>query len=274
MKKISVFSFFFFFVACGDYRDLQKETQNACYFNVKYGFVVKWDQLPIPIYVHESTPRLSRDNFVYAMDMWNESWNYYTQGGGRLFELVGDANMEYIPSNLDDGGDGINIFFLDRKHKILRSHQQGSTQIRNYFSGSIVEADIIINNVNYRYFYEKEDFDHSAYTNVPKLSTARSLASTVNLSFWKRFVYSFNTFLDFLAFWERKHKRFPAAKKVPISNKQVDFLSLSLHELGHVAAVTHIEDRNSIMYFELEKGQIRRNISDIELANLACGYLQ
>ena len=262
-------AFLFVFVSCG-YTNMEWGAQQSkCNFRVDRGFVVKWGELPIPVYIHESMSTLARKNFLYAMDMWNESWNYYT-GTGRLFELIGEVQMNYS-LNRDVDGDGVNIVFLDKRHRMLDSHQQGTTHIRNYFGGAIYDADIVMNNVDYIYYYEKEDFDYSEYTQVPELSTARSLASTTPRSFWKRFLYAFQSFLDFLTFWKKKEPR-GLARDSHISKREVDFISLSLHELGHLGAMVHIEGQPSIMNPELGRGQIRRDIREIELSKLACGY--
>ncbi len=269
MKHIVLLIVLFLCVGCG-LSNFHGGGQNRCNFRVDRGFIVRWGELPVPIYIHETVPTVTRKNFTYAVDMWNESWNYYTRKG-HLFELIGEVSLDSIPDK-DDSGDGINIVFLDKKHNILLTKQQGSTHIRNYFGGSIIEGDIIVNNVDYEYFYEEESFDYSVYTKVPKLSSSRSLASTSPQSFWKQFLYAFQSFLDFVSFWKKKKTRAPTAVTPKISKSQVDFISLSLHELGHLGALVHIENKDGIMNSGLRKGQIRRDIRDIELASLACGY--
>ena len=271
MKESFLIFVLFLYVSCG-YLPLGGDGQNDCSFRVDRGFVVKWRELPIPVYIHQSVSNISRKNFVYAMDMWNESWNYHT-GRGRLFELIGEVQMIYVPTK-NDPGDGINILFLDRQNNFLAVHQQGTTHIRNSFGGAIYEGDIIINNIHYEYHYETDVFDYSVYTKVPQLSTKRSFASTSPKTFWTQFLYAFQSFLDFFAFWKEKHFRVPAAKTPQFSNKKVDFISLSLHELGHLAAMVHIDNVSSIMNSHLKKGQIRRDIGEIELSKLACGYTQ
>ena len=270
MKKIGFFSFIVFtFVSCG-FQGLQTGTKNTCHFRVDRGFSVKWETLPVLVYVHESVPDISRKNFMYAVDMWNESWNYHI-GKGKLFDLVGEVQIRHIPGK-NSPEDGVNVFFLDRQYKILHAHQQGTTHIRNYFGGSIYEADIIVNNIDHKFHYEKNSFNYSVYTKVPKLSTERFLASTSSDSFWKHFLYAFKTILNFFAFWKDKDTRGPSARKVPILKTEVDFISLAIHELGHLAGMVHIENTPSVMNPKLKKGQIRRDIGEIALDSLACGY--
>ncbi len=271
MKIIFLFLITFVFVSCG-FQGLETGNRDMCYFRVDRGFSVKWDSLPISVYIHESVPEISRKNFIYAVDMWNESWNYYT-GKGLLFDLIGEVQLKHVPGkNAPD--DGANVLFLDKRYKILSAHQQGTTHIRNYFGGSIYEADIIVNNIDYEFYYERKQIDYSVYTKVPKLSTERFLASTSPKSFWRQFIYVFKSVLNFFAFWKSDDDRSPSARKVPISNREVDFISLALHELGHLGAMAHIEDTPSIMNPKLSKGQIRRDIGKIELSKLACGYVE
>ena len=268
MTRIFLFSIFFLCVSCG-YTALEGGSQNECNFRLDRGFVVKWKEFPIPVYIHESVPEISRDNFIYAMDMWNESWNYRT-GKGQVFELIGEVQMDRIP-NKEGSEDGINIVFLDNRHNILKSFQQGSTYLRNYFGGSIYEVDIVVNNIDYTYYYERKSFDYSVYTKVPELSSGRSLASTSPESFWRQFLYAFQSFLNFLTFWKKDVSRIPA-RNTQISKKEVDFISLLLHELGHSIALVHIDHKPSIMNSKLRKGQIRRDIGEMELGSLTCGY--
>ena len=148
MKIIGLFIVIFSFVSCG-FKGLETGNQDVCYFRVDRGFTVKWETLPIAVYIHESVPEISRKNFIYAIDMWNESWNYYTEQGV-LFELMGEVELEHIPGRTAPE-DGVNVLFLDKEYKILNSHQQGTTHIRNYFGGSIYEGDIILNNIDYTF---------------------------------------------------------------------------------------------------------------------------
>ena len=269
MTRIFLFSLFFSFVSCG-YLQLEEGERTACNFQVDRGFEVKWSSLPISVYIHESVPEISRRNFIYAMDMWNESWNYYT-GDGRIFEFIGSVQVAHIPGT-DGSIDKKNLLFLDREHGVLAFPKQGSTLIYNNWGGGISEGDIILNNIHFKYYYEKDLFDYSVYTKVPELSTKRSLASTTPQSLWMQFLYAFQSALDFLAFWKRDISRAPDARKIPISKKEVDFISLALHELGHLSAMVHIDHVESIMNAKLQKGQIRRDITEIELASLKCGY--
>ena len=267
MIKMFLYFVLFLCVSCG-YVGVGEWEENSCNFRVDRGFVVKWKDLPIPLYIHNSTPEQARENFIYAVDMLNESWNYYS-GKGLLFELIGEVETA-IPTR-ENSEDDINIFFVDQEHGLLSPMQQGSTLTRNYFGGTMYEADIVVNNIHHRYHYETGDFDYSTYTNVPKLSTSRLLASTSSRSFWQQFLYAFQSFLDFFSsFWKKKKGRIPAAREPQIPNNKIDAISLCLHELLHLSALLH--DTDGIMQETLAAGTIRRNITERELSKLACGY--
>ena len=267
MIKILLYFILFLCVSCG-YVGMEEGERDSCNFRVDRGFVVKWKELPTPVYIHPSVPGIARKNFIYAMDMLNESWNYYS-GKGRLFELIGEVETA-VPTK-ENSEDDVNIFFVDQKHGILSSLQQGSTLTRNYFGGTMYEADIIVNNIHFRYHYERGDFDYSTYTNVPELSTSRSLASTSSRSFWQQFLYAFQSFLDFFSsFWKKTPDRVPSAQQPQIPKNKTDAISLYLHELLHFDALLH--EKKGIMQETLAEGTIRRDITEIELSRLACGY--
>ena len=267
MIKILLYLLLFLCISCG-YVGTEEGERDSCNFRVDRGFVVKWKELPIPVYIHQSVPDIARKNFVYAMDMLNESWNYYS-GKGRLFELIGEVETA-VPTK-ENSEDDVNIFFVDQKYGLLSSMQQGSTLTRNYFGGTMYEADVIVNNIHHRYHYERGSFDYSAYTNVPELSTSRSLASTSSRSFWGQFLYAFQSFLDFFSdFWRKKQDRVPSAQQPQIPKNKIDAISLYLHELLHLSALLH--EKKGIMQETLAGGKIRRDITEIELSRLACGY--
>ena len=272
MKKTCFFIFLLFNVSCGSgsLPFVGGTGQNECNFRVHRGFVVKWENLPIPVYIDSSVSQLTQENIYYSIDMWNSAWNYKT-GRGRLFELIGKAHVDYLPND-KAANDDTNIVFLDRKYRLLSSHQQGVTNVRSDLIRGIHDGDIIFNNVDFRFFYEQEAIDYSAYTKVPKFAEHRRLASSSPASFMTNFFNSIKSFLRFFAFWlEKPSPRDPSRKK-QIPQSQLDFISLALHELGHLAALVHIDNVPSIMNSTLRKGQIRRNIGDIELNSLSCEY--
>ena len=257
-------------LSCGYTTISDLGSPDNCRFRADRGFIIKWRDLPIPIYTHTSLPPLTRKNFIYALDIWNEAWNYHTSRGP-LFELMGGTDVHYNP--LQEGAwDEINIIYLDQKYYFLDKEKQATTYTNNAFGGIMLEADIIFNGIHQKWYYEKEDFDYLAWTKVPALSTARYLASVSTESFWKRFLYAFQGALDFLAFWRKKMERVPSSDRSNIGRNESDFISVAIHELGHHAGLGHIDDRKSIMNTRLLVGTTRRDIGEFELASLACGY--
>jgi len=243
---------------------------NACDFRVDRGFTVKWSSLPVPLYVHNEVHSAAYKHFVYAVDIWNESWNDSTLGSGRLFEIMGEQSLSFSPADEEASNDKKNMLFLDTDMGLLLPKQQGSTFIRNYWGGSIFDADITINGVDYRFYYEDGPIDYFVYTKVPKLSAERFLASTVSDTFWSRFLGFFKALWYFLI---QKPTRTLSSSRSGISKREVDLISLYIHELGHLAGLVHIETSiDNIMYPHLAYGQIRRSIGERELRSLKCNY--
>lgn len=277
MKLFFLFSLLLYLCSCGSgpgsnsIATLEGGERNECYFRLDRGYVIKWKNLPIPVYIHNSTSEVTERNMTYAVDIWNESWHYYA-GKGRLFELMGSINQE-AP---DKSGDGINMIFIDNDMSLLNNRQQGTTQIRNKFGGDIFDADIIINNIDHDYFYEHESYNYRAHTPLSKLDNSRFLASSVSDSFWNRLVNIFKPLLNKLFFWKKTKKRSPDRER-QIQSYEIDFISLAIHELGHTAGLVHIEPHkisDSIMNPQLRRGLIRRDISDRELNYMSCNYFQ
>ena len=277
LMKIHLFPFLLFLSACGSYfphsgkhfPTKEGVSRNECYFRVNRGYVVRWKNLPIPVYIHKNVNSTANKNILYAIDIWNQSWHFHT-GKGSLFEPIGPVNQN-VP---DASGDGINLFFMDNKLKLLSSTQQGTTFIRHEFGGSIYDADIIINNIHFDYFYENDSFDYTLHAKGPVSSYSRSLASSLPSSFWSSFISMFKALLKAVFFWKKPKGRSPDSES-KISKQQIDFISLTIHELGHLSGLVHIDpytSSNSIMNPELSRGAIRRDIKDQELNYLACHY--
>ena len=277
MKLYFIFPLLLYLCSCGSglgsegFPTLEGDERNKCYFKLDRGYVIKWKNLPIPIYIHNSTSALVEKNMAYAVDIWNQSWHYHT-GKGAIFELMGTANQE-AP---DKSGDGINMLLIDNDMNLLTIKQQGTTMMRNKFGGTIFDADIIINNIDHDYFYENESFDYIAHTPLSKLNHSRSLASSVSDSLWNRFLNLLKPLLSKLFFWKKTEERSPDRER-QIQSYEIDFISLAVHELGHVTGLVHIEPYkldNNIMNPKLRRGIFRRDISDTELDYISCNYFQ
>ena len=245
--------------------------EDECNFQTRFGHTIRWKKLPVPIYVHESVPSKARKNLEYAVDIWNEAWNYRS-GEGLLFEIMGQTTKT-MP---DRFGDGVNVFYYhaDKEVKIaITPGEQGVTRVQ-VFATNIKDGDIVINGLYHKFHYEKSLDDYSLYTNVPSLSTARTIASTSNYSFWQNWLTALKSFMKKLIFWQKTPlPRGPASKKKRISHRKVDFISLSLHELGHLIGLMHEKkEKQNIMFSKLATGKLRRRIQDIDIERVACSY--
>ncbi len=275
VEKIILILLCFFLYSCGYYTSTYEVGE--CNFRLDRGFVIKWDTLPIPVFVHKTFPSVARNNILHCVNIWNESWNHHTSAG-RLFEVMGDTDGE-VSQNVEGGfssADKMNLIFFDRRYKILESALQGTTRIQNSFGGSIYDGDIVFNGIHFDYFYEDSDMNYSEYTGVPPLSTARFLASSRTPSFWTSWLLGFYSLLDALMFWKkdisRDISRLPSSKS--IKKDEVDFLSLCMHEFGHLSGLVHNDkEKGNIMNSSLAKGQIRRVIDKMNLSSLSCSYL-
>ena len=273
MKMYFILPLLLYLCSCGsgtnDIATSDGNERNECFFRVDRGYIIKWKSFPIPVYIHYSTSPGTKKNMEYAMDIWNNSWHYYT-GKGALFESMGSAEQK-VP---DRSGDGVNVVFIDDHMNLLSYKQQGTTQIRNKFGGNIYDADITINNIDHDYFYEGNSFDYMAYTPAYKLNSSRLLASSINESFWDRLLYILKPVIKLLFFWQKKEERKPDQDQ-KIQRHEIDFISLAIHELGHLAGLVHIENSHisdSIMNPKLGRGIIRREIRDQELDYISCNY--
>ncbi len=277
MKLYFIVPLLLYLCSCGPSSELgggiptiEGNERNDCYFRLDRGYVIKWKSLPIPVYIHNSTTETTNKNMKYAIDIWNNSWHYHS-GKGALFELMGSIEQ----SAPDRSGDGINMVFIDNNMKLLNHKQQGTTQIRNKFGGNIYDADITINNIDHDYFYEDNSFDYIAYTPISRLTQSRSLASSTTDSFWNRLLEIFKPLLKILFFWQTTEDRSPD-RELTIGSHEIDFISLAIHELGHLAGLVHIEYSHisdSIMNPQLKRGMVRREISNTELSYMSCNYL-
>ena len=271
--KLTLLILMMFQTGCAIY-DTTPGYQNECNFQVKGNRVVRWKKRPIPVYVHKSLSSPAYHNFSYAVDIWNSTWNHHTGGGGRLFDFVGDVEFDYPFQSPKTSRDKINtLFYLnDEARGVFFKNEQGATLLKsNGLTGTIYDADILVNGLNNDFFYEDDQFDYSVYTNVPGLSAARGLASWAGRpSLWSRILGLFDFLKKFLF---KKPDRQVAARRPRISLKESDFISFAIHELGHLAGLMHMQSsRNNVMYSHLTVGQIRRNIDEGALHSLSCVY--
>ena len=56
------------------------------------------------------------------------------------------------------------------------------------------------------------------------------------------------------------------------NNNKVDFISLAVHEIGHLLGLGHTEDKRDIMYKILDEGVLKRQPSKKNIEQIKCGY--
>ena len=84
--------------------------------------------------------------------------------------------------------------------------------------------------------------------------------------FGKVFYTLLNLFLIFSIFGGKKYPRALSSAEPKIPGNLVDAISLNLHESLHLVGLTHDEeDAGNIMYPDLSRGQVRREINEKEM---------
>lgn len=288
---------------------LYEGQKDACGFAVSQytGNGLRWDtsKFPISFYIHESVPLEAHKNFISATEHWNIAWEEFLLDQGvepfLLFSIV-DKNSQYSGS---PGNDTYNVlFFITDKFSNYvtktsstsgKSNIQAVTAMMSSPGGDIKDTDIIVNNENFRYFYD-ENYDEDILLSKKEIANNRRVASSMSEGFWFRFKQQIQAWFNFLLkpFKKKKALRQIAKKSSRVPRDRVDFPSLMVHELGHVPGLAHVEksdsnhasnkfaskgsrhsekkDISSVMEPKLLSGRSRRSIQDYDLNNLFCGY--
>ena len=252
------------------------QTVDNCNFHFQYGQGLRWETLPVGLTIHERSVSPSAVSVTLkVVDEWNQTWIRESGQSTGLFEILGLIDhLSPLDTILDDRNtvsfirEGENQFYGEGSSggKFLQPKQQGITQVRGRFS--MEEADVFINDENYDFFFENQD-----YLAQKKSESSRSLASLKeSKSFLEILNTSFKKFFNFLFFWKKKPTREPSSKRKTIPRHLIDFESLIAHELGHVLGLGHNEARGSIMKRKLGAGVTRRGLKKVELESLLCGY--
>ena len=285
---------------------LYLESKDSCGFalNQYTGEGVRWDksEFPVSFYIHESVPYSAKQNFLSAIEHWNIVWEEHLEAQGlesfALFDVV-NKNTRYSGS---PGNDSYNMLFFETDDFSVYEEAkiQAITAMSSTKRGGIIkDTDIIVNNVDYSYFYD-EDYNEDLHLVKNEIKNQRALASSEAMGFWFEFKQHIKRWFQFLLkpFKKKKPIRQIARKRVKVPRNQVDFPSLMIHELGHVPGLAHFDlsDRmkldahnsyemaskggssrskevHSVMEPKLAYGRARRDIEEYDLNNLLCGYL-
>ncbi|MBC6416006.1 MAG: hypothetical protein GDA46_06435 [Bdellovibrionales bacterium] len=306
MKKI-IFNLSFlifslnFFVSCVVGSFLQEPLylglQDSCGFIVNQysGEGLRWDKskFPVKFFIHESVPLEAEKNFISATDHWNVEWSHFLEKKGlEPFDLfVVDTKGVYQGMATNDKNN-LFIFIKDNFSKYDSPNSQGITAF-NSQSKEIIDTDILINNANFKFYYDKR-YNNKISLVKRELEKERRIASLKTPSLWFQIKEHLKRLsLNLLKFFkkEREFDRKIADSRTNIPRDKVDFVSLIIHELGHVPGRAHFEKdsshsqiyssrvgtqknikNSSVMEPMLSKGVSRRNISQLDLDSLFCAY--
>ena len=292
------------------------EKKDPCGFAVNTrGWPTHWKKSDFPVvyYIHESVPRPARQNFISATQHWNLVWEeYLLDKGEEPFEFfsIANENLAYKGSPKNDSYNL--LIFINRGFtKYHKNTSQAITAIfASYGSGKINDADIIINNESYKYYYDNE-YDRQILAEGKKITDHRAIASVSTKGFWLQIgqgVFRWIKFLFRPFFRNKKNERQIASPSKQVPRNLVDFPSLMIHELGHVPGLGHSVNNtpfaqqgghkffrtiaskressnkgrnrsstrriNTVMETGLAAGRVRRNIGQYDLDNLFCGYFK
>lgn len=275
--------------------------KDSCGFAVSQftGDGVRWQksEFPIPFHIHESVPPEAQKNFISAAEHWNIAWEEFLLDQGLetfpLFSIV-DRSNQYSGSPKNDSYNM--LFFVTNSFSKYHEPQiQAITAMISSRQGEIKDTDIIVNNENFRYFYD-ESYNQDILLSKNEVTAKRRLASSRSAGFWFRFQQRILEWFHFILkpFKKKKALRQIAREISTVPRDQVDFASLMVHELGHVPGLAHfdrldreqhlsrlasrkggrsaIEKVSSVMEPKLPSGRSRRKIEEYDLNNLFCGY--
>lgn len=252
---------------------------------------LRWEKskFPIPFYIHRSVPDEAHRNFIAAVEHWNIAWEDYLYSEGLepfpLFTVV-NRNMKHSGSPRKDYYNMI-FFVYDNFTNYENSSVQAFTSINSNRSAEINDTDIVVNNDNFKYFYD-DKYNKEVLLSKKEIKKYRSLASSRSENFWQGLKQQIKSWFQFLIkpFQKAKPKRHIATPSPRVPRGYVDFASLMIHELGHVPGLAHFDGDHSsaskrghsrdsfvsVMEPKLVHGRARRAIKDYDLNNLFCGY--
>lgn len=267
------------------------------------GKSVRWekDDFPLKFYIHESVPVPAHKNFVAAVENWNIAWESYLEEQNLdPFPLFHIPNPQAQYSGTPDNDSYNMLFFVDNYEKYMHEDAQAITSLFNDMDGELKDADIIINNALYEYFYD-ENYNRDVFAFRERQESAqRGLAGSSLPGFFARLFIKIQTWLNI--FKKQKPLRKIARSPLKPPADKVDFPSLIIHEVKHVVSGQHCETRGrsgrcfpsdatfkqdmaesswnntggdyySVMEPKLMRGRVRRDITRHDLEKLFCGYI-
>ncbi len=290
--------------------------QDSCDFPIHplTGEGIHWDRedFPIPLYVHDSVPPLAHRIFVSVVDQWNMTWeDFLLNEGLEPFDLfvLKSQNQQYSGSPAVDQN---NMLFFEED--LSRYNQPLSAQaITTVFpdrQGRIKDADILASRhivtdyIKTPFFYD-ESYAEETRLARKRVQENRRLASLQPQNLWFRIGSVMQQWLKFFLkpFQKQKPIRQTASSRLRIPQNRADYVSVMIHELGHVLGLGHKDKEEelaqalssygdlqnrvpasrrqrragkkvyvSIMEPRLENGTTRRHIYRYDLENLLCGY--
>ena len=273
--------------------------KDSCGFAVSHhsGQGLRWDEdkFPISFYVHRSVPPKAKDNFISAVSHWNLAWAEYLRDEGLksfpIFNIV-DKNNLY---NGKPGTDEHNFLFFagdDFKRYESNPNTQAITAVAST-GHRIKDADILVNDKSFDYYYDSF-YNKEITLALKQTERQRALAGSVSPGFWFKTADWLKQLWGLLLkpFKKQEAFRHIATPFPKVPRNKVDFPSLMIHELGHVPGLAHVtaDDINdthhrsrkgssrtgsylSVMEPQLSSGRARREITEHDLRNLFCGYL-
>ncbi|MCY4512379.1 MAG: hypothetical protein OXB86_01675, partial [Bdellovibrionales bacterium] len=116
---------------------------------------IRWklSDLPVSFYIHESVPAQARENFVSAIDHWNQEWEEHTHSQGEktapdLFAVVGDGTAFRGQVR----NDSYNMLFFADQAKPYGMKKETQAITKTYsLRKKIRDTDIIVNAESFQY---------------------------------------------------------------------------------------------------------------------------